>query len=111
MAIEAATKDPRFPPLTVNELKDLELEVSVLTPMKPVPGPDAIVVGRDGVLMRLGDRGAVFLPQVAPQQGWNRTQMLEQLSEKAGLPAGAWRDPRAKFSVFQADVFSESSLK
>jgi hypothetical protein len=111
MAIEAATKDPRFPPLTVNELKDLELEVSVLTPMKPVPGPDAIVVGRDGVLMRLGDRGAVFLPQVAPQQGWNRTEMLEQLSEKAGLPAGAWRDPRAKFSVFQADVFSESSLK
>jgi hypothetical protein len=111
MAIEAATKDPRFPPVTANELKDLELELSVLTPMKPVPGPDAIVVGRDGVLLRLGDRGAVFLPQVAPQQGWSRTEMLEQLSEKAGLRAGAWRDARAKFSVFQADVFSESSLK
>jgi hypothetical protein len=111
MAIEAATKDPRFPPVTASELTDLELEVSVLTPMKPVPGPDAIVVGRDGVLMRLGDRGAVFLPQVAPQQGWTRTEMLEQLAEKAGLAAGAWRDGRAKFSVFQADVFSESSLK
>jgi hypothetical protein len=111
MAIEAATRDPRFPPVTASELKDLELEVSVLTPMTPVSGPDRIVIGRDGVLLRVGDRAAVFLPQVAPQQGWTRTEMLEQLAAKAGLPANAWRDARAKFETFQADVFSESTVK
>jgi len=111
MAAEAAFKDPRFAPVNARELKDLEVEVSVLTPMKPVGAPDGIVVGRDGVLLRVGDRAAVFLPQVAPQQGWGRIEMLDHLAEKAGLPADAWRDARAKLFAFQAEVFSESALK
>lgn len=111
MAIESAVKDPRFQPVTASELKELEIEVSVLTPMTLVAAPDRIVVGRDGVLMRVGERGAVFLPQVAPQQGWSRAEMLEQLARKAGLPADAWRDKSARFFTFQADVFGESTLK
>ena len=111
MAIESAFKDPRFPPVTARELGELEVELSVLTPMRAVAGPDAIVVGRDGVVLRARGAAAVFLPQVATEQGWNRTQLLDHLAEKAGLPSSAWRDSQAKLLTFQADVFSESSLK
>ena len=106
MALQAAFEDPRFGPVTLKELPDLEIEISVLTPMKPVSGPGAIVVGRDGVLLRKGERSAVFLPQVAPEQGWGRDEMLDHLSTKAGLPAGTWREG-AQFSTFQALVFGE----
>jgi AMMECR1 domain-containing protein len=92
-------------------LKDIEIEISVLTPMVPVPGPDAIVPGRDGVVLRAGGRSAVFLPQVATEQGWGRTELLDNLALKAGLPAGAWRGKDASFLTFQADVFGESTIK
>lgn len=110
MALQAALEDPRFRAVTAQELPDLEIEISVLTPMKPVSGPEAIVVGRDGVLLQKGGRSAVFLPQVAPEQGWGRDEMLDNLSMKAGLPAGAWRKG-AQFSTFQALVFSEADSK
>jgi hypothetical protein len=110
MALQAAFEDPRFSPVTLKELTDLEIEISVLTPMKPVSGPGAIVVGRDGVLLQKGGRSAVFLPQVAPEQGWGRDEMLDHLSMKAGLPAGAWREG-AQFSTFQALVFGEADSK
>jgi hypothetical protein len=111
LALDSAFKDPRFPPVKAGELNDLEVEVSVLTPMKTVSGPDAIVPGHDGVVLRVGDRSAVFLPQVATEQGWNRVELLDNLALKAGLPAHAWRDRNARFLTFQADVFSESTLK
>lgn len=107
MALQAAFEDPRFDHVTLKELPDLEIEISVLTPMKPVSGPGAIVVGRDGVLLQKGKRSAVFLPQVASEQGWGRDEMLDHLSMKAGLPAGAWREG-AQFSTFQALVFGEA---
>ena len=107
MALQSAFEDPRFSPVTLRELADLEIEISVLTPMKPVSGPNDIVVGRDGVLLQKGGRSAVFLPQVAPEQGWGRDEMLNHLSQKAGLPSGAWRDG-ASFLTFQAIVFSEA---
>ena len=106
MALQSAFEDPRFSPVTARELPDLEVEISVLTPMKPVSGPQEIVVGRDGVLLRKGGRSAVFLPQVAPEQGWGRDEMLSHLSQKAGLPSNAWRDG-ASFQTFQAIVFGE----
>lgn len=106
MALAAATEDPRFPPVRASELASIEIEISVLTPMKPVAGPEAIVVGRDGVMLRKDGRSAVFLPQVAPEQGWNRDQMLEHLCRKAGLPGDAWKKG-ASFHTFQADVFEE----
>jgi AmmeMemoRadiSam system protein B/AmmeMemoRadiSam system protein A len=110
MALQAAFEDPRFSPVTMKELPDLEIEISVLTPMQPVSGPGAIVVGRDGVLLQKGKRSAVFLPQVAPEQGWGRDEMLDHLAMKAGLPSGAWREG-AQFSTFQALVFGEADGK
>jgi MEMO1 family protein len=110
MALQAAFEDPRFRPVTAQELSDLEIEISVLTPMKPVPGPEAIVVGRDGVLLQKGGRSAVFLPQVAPEQGWGRDEMLDNLSQKAGLSASAWREG-TQFSTFQALVFGEAATR
>jgi MEMO1 family protein len=110
MALQAAFEDPRFPPVTREELSTLEIEISVLTPMKPVSGSDEIVVGRDGVILQKAGRSAVFLPQVAPEQGWGRDEMLDNLSQKAGLSANAWREG-ARFSTFQALVFSEADTK
>jgi MEMO1 family protein len=107
MALQAAFEDPRFPRLTLREAPELEIEISVLTPMQPVSGPGDIVVGRDGVLLRKGGSSAVFLPQVAPEQGWGLEEMLDNLSCKAGLPASAWREG-AHFSTFQAEVFGEA---
>ncbi len=97
--------------MTAAELGDLDVEVSVLTPLANVPGPEAIQPGRDGVVLIVGDRSAVFLPQVATEQGWNRAELLDNLAQKAGLPAGAWREKRAKLLTFRADVFDESILK
>lgn len=111
LALESAFRDARFKPVTADELTRVEIEVSVLTPPSSVPGPDAIQPGRDGVVLRLGDRSAVFLPQVAAEQGWDRVEMLDQLAQKAGLSPGAWRDRRATFLTFRADVFDESRLK
>jgi AMMECR1 domain-containing protein len=73
--------------------------------MQPVDDPESIVPGRDGVQLASGDRTAVFLPQVAPEQGWDRQELLENLSLKAGLKREAWK--RSRLSIFQATVFGE----
>ena len=106
-AVSAATRDPRFPPVTPEELGELSIEISVLTPLRRARGPAEIEIGRHGVVLKQGNRQAVFLPQVAPEQGWDRDTMLEHLALKAGLPAGAWRDPATTFDLFEAFVFSE----
>ena len=111
LALESAFRDSRFKPVSVGELQDIAIEVSVLTPLAPVASPDDVKPGRDGVVLRVGDRSAVFLPQVATEQGWNRTELLDNLALKAGLSPGAWRDRRAALLTFRADVFDESSLK
>jgi AmmeMemoRadiSam system protein B/AmmeMemoRadiSam system protein A len=110
MAIQSALNDHRFRPVTISEMRDIEIELSVLTRMKTVPRAEDIVVGRDGVLLQKGRSGAVFLPQVATEQGWSREEMLDQLCLKAGLPAGSWRTG-ADFQTFQAIVFHESEFK
>jgi hypothetical protein len=110
MAIQAAFNDRRFHPLTADELNDTEIEISVLTPLKQVAGAADIVVGRDGVLLSKGGQSAVFLPQVATEQGWNREEMLDNLCLKAGLTAGSWKKG-AQLSTFQAVVFGESEFK
>ena len=103
-AQDAALNDPRFEPVQPDELPNLKIEISVLTPMEPIGGPDDIVIGKHGVVLRKHGRSAVFLPQVAPEQGWNTEQMLTALSMKAGLPPQSWREG-ASFSVFEAQVF------
>lgn len=107
MAIEAATEDPRFRPVTADELPRLHLEISVLSPLRIIQDPGEIVVGRHGVVVRQGWHSGVFLPQVAPEQGWDREEMLAHLCrDKAGLPANAWNNG-AELSVFTAQVFGE----
>ncbi len=110
VALKSALEDPRFPPLRREELKDIEIEISVLTPVAPVAGADDIVVGRDGVILKKDGRSAVFLPQVATEQGWGRNEMLDQLCMKAGLPSSCWKSG-ARFLTFQAEVFSEADIK
>jgi AmmeMemoRadiSam system protein B/AmmeMemoRadiSam system protein A len=110
MAVQAAFNDRRFNPMTFDELNDTNIEISVLTPMKQVAGAADIVVGRDGVLLSKEGRSAVFLPQVATEQGWNREELLDNLCLKAGLTAGSWK-AGAQLSTFQAIVFSESEFK
>jgi AmmeMemoRadiSam system protein B/AmmeMemoRadiSam system protein A len=110
VALESALNDSRFAPVTAQELPDLEIEISVLTPMKPIASAAEIKVGRDGVLIRKSGRSAVFLPQVATEYHWDTTQLLDNLCRKAGLPEGSWRQG-AQLMVFQADVFSESDFK
>ena len=106
MAISAALHDSRFTRLSLSELKDVEIEISVLTPYQRVDSADKIQVGRDGVLLKRSGRSAVFLPQVAPEQGWNRDEMLDNLCRKAGMSSDCWRQG-AEFHTFQAIIFSE----
>lgn len=110
MALAAAFQDPRFDKVTATELKDIDIEISVLTPFKEIPKADAIVVGRDGVLLQKGRQSAVFLPQVATEEHWSREEMLDNLCVKGGMNAGCWRSG-AKLSTFQADVFKEGDFK
>jgi len=105
-ALGAAFADPRFPPLERGEHQGLLVSVSMLTPMIPVPGADAIVIGQDGVALEYEGREALFLPEVAGEQGWTRVELLEHLARKAGLPADAWR--RARLLTFQSERFGEA---
>jgi AmmeMemoRadiSam system protein A len=106
VAFEAAFRDPRFEPLGRQELDLVDVEISLLTPPRPVAGASDVVVGRDGVVLRKAGRSAVFLPQVATEQGWSRDRMLDELCVKAGLPVRCWTE-RAELSTFQAEVFGE----
>jgi len=106
MALQAAFNDRRFKPVTLDELDDIEIEISVLTPFKLVPCADDIVIGRDGVRLEKNGRSAVYLPQVAPEQGWTLEETLDHLCQKAGLPASGWKRG-AKLYTFQAEVFCE----
>jgi hypothetical protein len=106
MAIRAAFFDPRFRPVGPQELAEVEIEISVLTRLKPVPRAADIVVGRDGVLLTKGEGSALFLPQVAVEQRWGLESMLDNLCRKAGLEDACWRED-ARFSTFQAINFGE----
>jgi MEMO1 family protein len=106
-AVNAAFNDRRFSPLAASELKEIEIDISALTPPEEVDSYEKIQVGRHGVVLAKNGRRSVFLPQVAPEQGWDRATMLEHLARKAGLPGDAWKSG-ATFLVFEAEVFGES---
>lgn len=106
-ARKAAFEDPRFPPLRAEELPECHIEISVLTAPQEVLDPKEITVGRDGLILECRGRRGLLLPQVAPDWGFDRTQFLSAVSEKAGLPRAAWRDPDARLWIFQAEVFGE----
>jgi AmmeMemoRadiSam system protein B/AmmeMemoRadiSam system protein A len=106
-AINACVNDRRFAPVSQDELKDITIEISALTVPAPIASPDKIRIGIDGVVLNKNGHSAVFLPQVAPEQGWDVNEMLTQLSMKAGLAPDAWKQG-ASFLVFQAEVFGEN---
>ncbi len=102
MARAAAFEDHRFSPVRVEELGEITFDISVLSPLTPCPGPQAIIPGKHGVLLQARGRSAVFLPQVATEQGWSVADMLQNLCRKAGLPLDAWQDPDARLWWYEA---------
>ncbi len=106
-AVAAATQDPRFPPVRLAEMAEITIEISLLSPLERVRDVNDIVVGKHGLLIRRGYYQGLLLPQVAPEQGWNREQFLEGVCYKAGLPSDAWKDPATELYSFTAEVFSE----
>lgn len=106
-AVNAAFRDPRFPPVQADELLDLHFEISAYADApRPVSSYEDIVLGQHGMVLEKGARRALFLPQVAPEQGWDIDETLTHLAQKAGLPSDGWKEG-CRFSVFEAIVFSE----
>ena len=106
MAVAAATEDPRFPPVQREELAQLRIEISALTPMEPI-SPDVVEVSRHGLLLRWQGRSGLLLPQVAVDQGWSREEFLTGLCRKAGVPDGTWLDDGAELLGFEAESWVE----
>lgn len=108
MAKASATSDPRFlaHPITADELDDLDVEISVLSPLEKTDDPLSLRLGVDGIYIKRGVTSGCFLPQVATETGWTKEQFLSQCcAGKAGLPADAWRDPKTDVYLFTAEVF------
>ncbi len=110
LACQAAFGDPRFHPVTLDELPQLTIEISLLGSMQSIEHWSEIRLGLDGVLLTHGYHRAVFLPQVASEQGWDLPAMLTQLCKKAALHPQAYLDAACRFEVFQAEVFGEENL-
>ncbi|MFB3765394.1 MAG: TIGR00296 family protein [Methanotrichaceae archaeon] len=111
-AINASSRDPRFPPVRPGELPRLEVEVTILTKPEPynVPKkklPEVVRVGKDGLIVSKGMYSGLLLPQVAPEWGWDSLEFLSQTCMKAGLPPDAWLDEDTEVLHFEAQIFSE----
>jgi len=104
----AAVRDPRFLPVTERELPAIHIDVSVLGPAVPLHDPAAFRPGIDGIIVAREGRRALFLPEVATDQGWGTREMLDAVCEKAGLEGHAWHDPRTRLSVFRTIRVSEA---
>ena len=109
VAVSAARADPRFPPVTPEELPDLRIEISVLDePVRVNPvDPGRLVIGRDGLLVRRGRALGLLLPQVATEHRFDPEAFLRAACSKAGLPADSWREPGTQVFTFTADIFGE----
>ncbi len=108
MAKASATGDPRFldDPITPEELPDLDIEISVLSPLKKTTDPLSLRLGIDGIYIKRGYFSGCFLPQVATETGWSKEEFLSYCcSHKAGLPPDAWKDPKTDVLLFTAEVF------
>ena len=110
MAVAASTEDPRFPPVEAAELDKIDIEITVLSPLRPLPSPDSVIVGKHGLVIRKGFRSGLLLPQVPVEQGWNREQFLANTCLKAGLPPSAYKEKDAQLFCFTGQVFGEKEL-
>jgi AmmeMemoRadiSam system protein A len=106
LAAIVADSDPRFEPVALHELEEIELEISVLTPEREIRSVDEIEIGRHGLIVEHGGRRGLLLPQVAVEQRWDRETFASQTCLKAMLSADAWRHG-ARLLVFEAQVFGE----
>jgi AmmeMemoRadiSam system protein B/AmmeMemoRadiSam system protein A len=107
MAIAAATKDPRFPPVNKNELPHISLEITILSPLKKITDINEIEIGKHGLVIKRGYNQGLLLPQVATEYGWDRETFLEHTCWKAGLPDNAWKDPKTEIYIFSGIIISE----
>ncbi len=108
MAKASATGDPRFfaDPITADELEQLDIEISVLSPLKLTPEPLDLRLGVDGIYIKRGGASGCFLPQVATEAGWSKEEFLSYCcAHKAGLPPDAWKEADTEVYLFTADVF------
>jgi hypothetical protein len=107
-SVSAAIRDPRFCPVTVEEMDDITLEITVLTPPSQiVPDPSHVTVGVDGLCVERGIFKGILLPQVATEWGWDAKEFLCQACMKAGLPPDCWLDRETRVYTFQGQIFSE----
>ncbi|MFH1505055.1 MAG: AmmeMemoRadiSam system protein B [Candidatus Omnitrophota bacterium] len=108
MAVAAASQDPRFAPVVEGELKDIDIEISALSPLKKITNPDEIIAGTHGVLVKDSFRSGVYLPQVATETGWSREEFMNSLcAQKAGMEPDAWKKGECEIYIFTAEVFGE----
>lgn len=110
MSRASAFRDPRFPPLSREEFENVDLEISIMSPIEEVRDISEIVIGRDGLIISNGIRSGLLLPQVATEQNWDLGQFLENTCYKAGLPADAWQWKDTRIEKFSAQVFGELDL-
>jgi AmmeMemoRadiSam system protein A len=110
VAQKAALEDPRFPPLTEQELARTEIEISVLSPLRKVTDVTEIKVGTHGLVIDAGYTRGLLLPQVATEWGWGRDEFLSQTCRKAGLPADTWKKNKVTIYSFTSAVFSETEM-
>ncbi len=109
VAIAAALNDPRFQPLTLEELPQITIEISVLSPLRKIKNIKKIKIGQHGIYLKLGDAQGLLLPQVAVNNNWNRETFLEHTCLKAGLPRDAWKHPETEIFIFSAEIFEEEA--
>jgi len=108
MVLESALNDPRFPALTLSEVDEIRIELSVyLTHVEPISSVKEYVPGKHGIILKNGGRSATFLPHVPIEQGWDKTDALRELSRKAGLGPDDWKDRNTRFSVYETQIIGE----
>ncbi len=110
VALKSAFEDPRFAPLTSEELEQTEIEISVLSPLKKVADVNEIEAGRDGVVIDAGFTRGLLLPQVASEFNWDREQFLQHAALKAGLHPDSWQKPGVQIFSFTTERFSEADI-
>ncbi len=106
-AASAASEDSRFPPVLEEDLPDLAVEISILSPPRPAADPTALEIGRHGIIVARGARKGLLLPQVAVEHGFGVEEFLDAGCRKASLAAGAWRDADVTVELFTAEVFGD----
>ncbi len=111
MAVESALRDPRFPSVSPRELKNIDIEISVLSPLERIKNLDEIEVGKHGLFIKKGFYQGLLLPQVATDYKWNKIQFLEQTCYKAGLSGDCYKQVATEIFIFSAIVFGEKDLE